>query len=156
MEGPIQETRSRRLRPRFKLSTILVLMAICAWAMSYWPWWLTGEASRRFLTAEEWRDYRPAKDEFPGIMTGTPIMLYLDKPGLNPKLKWPFLALAAFLVSKVGWAIHSQRKLWRQARSQGEDHNHVQRRVDRGPLAVVQGLTCTWARSGFPGDSAAA
>lgn len=100
--------------PRFKLSTFLVLVAIVAWAMACRPWWLSGEDSRRYFTPEEYREYRlhenPPDDEFPGIVTGVPIMLYLDKPGLNPRLTWPAVALAVFLVWKFAWSIAARRK----------------------------------------------
>lgn len=101
---------------QFRLSTILVLVAIAAWVMACRPLWIDGMDSWRQIThAEymqrlevsldarrlpEWR--RPPTTIV--AMTGPP-SFYIEEPGPNPKLKWPILALAAFLTWKLSWAI---------------------------------------------------
>jgi len=116
---------SPRRLPRFKLSTILVLVAILAWGMSIRPRWIDGIDCRRQITYAEfhqrcdialnsrhlpaWR--QPSKPIM--AMTGPP-SFYIEEPGPNPKLKWPLLALAAFLIWKLGWAIVARRKRRRE------------------------------------------
>ena len=126
MGDPIHESPSPRRWPRFKLSTILVLIAIAAWIMTCRPLWIDGLDSRRQITHEEymqrleasldakrlpeWR--RPPKTIV--AMTGPP-SFYIEEPGPNPRLKWPLLALASFLTWKLGWAIAGRRRRNREA-----------------------------------------
>jgi len=119
-------TEAKRLRwPRFKLSTILVLVAILAWAMSIRPRWIDGMESWRQITHAEYMQrlevslnarrlpewQRPPRPIM--AMTGPP-SFYIEEPGPNPKLKWPLLALAAFLTWKWAWAIVARRKRRRE------------------------------------------
>lgn len=120
------DARRRRRWPRFKLSTILVLVAICACAMACRPLWIDGMDSWRQITQQEylrrleialearrlpeWR--RPPEPIM--AMTGPP-SYYVEEPGPNPKLKWLILALAVFLTWKLAWSIAARLKRRREA-----------------------------------------
>lgn len=103
---------------QFKLSTILVLVGIAAWAMACGPWvskslesWGTfgnsvggkvewGSTDLRFVTPNEDDSLR--------------LHLFAQRDGLGYHLElsigpqeiiWPILALAVFITWKLGWAI---------------------------------------------------
>jgi len=104
---------------QFKLSTILVLVAILAWGMSMRPWWISGVAAWRSISMEEygrmfhqqvvaksppeWWNLRKPIECIRTPLTGYPSVrpgYYAEEPGVNPQMLWPLLALAAFLTWK--------------------------------------------------------
>ena len=75
---------------RFRLSTVLILTAIAAWAMACWPSY--GDLWIRFAK-------RPQIPPIP-----TPFWIFAPAATVGDIL-WPALALLAFLAWKVAWAI---------------------------------------------------
>lgn len=71
---------------QFQLSTWFVLVGLLAWAMLEWPWVVTLVNNRVQNTTDEWSSFPADPSELP-------------EPALNPDLRYPALALAAF----VGW-----------------------------------------------------
>ena len=70
---------------RFRLSTVLILTAIVAWAMACWPWRIA-----------IYTYYTPIRSEETSWF-------------VNRDLRWPALALAAFLAWKAVLAIVARR-----------------------------------------------
>jgi hypothetical protein len=75
---------------QFRLSTVLILTAIVAWGMA-----LPAYVPRPQKMSDIWP-----------IPKGRPIELQL-----NRDLVWPAVALAAFLLSKVAWAVVERRRM---------------------------------------------
>ena len=71
---------------RFRLSTVLILTAIVAWAMACWPWRIA-----------IYTYYTPIRSEETSWF-------------VNRDLRWPALALAAFLAWKAAWAVVEHRR----------------------------------------------
>jgi hypothetical protein len=92
---------------RFRLSTVLILTAIVAWGMACRPY---------VVHYVEVSETRP-QDIPPGSLRAIPMMVNLrrtlwtvHRENLNPGLKWPALALAAFFTWKAGWAVVERRR----------------------------------------------
>lgn len=110
-------TRSRLPWPRFKLSTILVLVGIAAWMMAIKPWWtIETTAVPHELGAPPTTDYDAV------ICTFTDLEYFKDDLQVNSALALPALALAAFLTWKLGWAITA---IWKRRKSIPERPSEV-------------------------------
>jgi hypothetical protein len=81
---------------QFRLSTWFVLVAIIAWAMTCRPyyWEIFGStiepASIGFNDADPYHLNEPSREH---------------RKKFNPSLRWPALALTAFLTWKAAWAV---------------------------------------------------
>lgn len=121
---------ARRWRwPRFKLSTILVLVAIAAWAMSRHPW--LKHESQRYPTFDApslgsslfWRaDAGPDGEDIfvwsKFMQIGTPQVLLQTHYTVNAEpVVWPGITLVAFLTWKLVWLIAARRKRRREMAS---------------------------------------
>ena len=84
----VMDAKPKRRWFRFRLSTVLILTAILAWAMSCWPWLI------------------PVYTFYirPKIGHGETTWV------VNRPLLWPALALAAFLAWKAAWAVVEHRR----------------------------------------------
>ncbi|MGD9647385.1 MAG: hypothetical protein AB7U73_16855 [Pirellulales bacterium] len=98
---------------RFRISTVLILIAIVAWAMACWPW---AAVSKRIILAT-------AADIDPAI-SFTKVLFSRTTPNNGPLVEetwiepntaaaYPALALAAFLAWKAAWAVVERRRNWR-------------------------------------------
>jgi hypothetical protein len=97
--GETAATLSRRRWLGLRPSTWLVLVAILGWALATRPYW--------HLAWDEHGHPIEAKSvpyqEVLHWRGRTPIEQFLQQ--LNPRLKWPALALAVLIVWKAAWAI---------------------------------------------------
>jgi len=93
---------------RFRLSTVLILTAIAAWAMASRPW---------MVEYEEWAYGSMSDPPPPGFENaigtsrgpgGVRWFQIVERP--NPNLLWPALTLAAFLAWKALWAVVERRR----------------------------------------------
>lgn len=120
-----EQPRITRRWYQFRLSTILVLVGILAWAMARRPWinWggngiepdmaVPGLACQFYVHRTGVTAWLCIYNEVPGAR-------HLDAYGwwlnIGPtELIWPILALVAFLTWKLGWAIAARRKRRREA-----------------------------------------
>ena len=92
---------------RFRLSTILVLTAIAAWAMACRPYLIT-TTEHVVKSRLQLSGYQPIPGE------EMPVAGYIGfdeaRTIINSELLWPALAFAAFLAWKVGWAVVARRR----------------------------------------------
>ena len=102
----------RFLPPRrwlqFRLSTWFVLVAVLGWAMTCRPYY------------KDFHDVVVEHEGGSGILSfgfndedpyHTALLATLHaQVGLNPELRWPTLALAAFLAWKAAWAVAERRR----------------------------------------------
>jgi len=108
----VNTSQARRRRwPRFKLSTILVLVAIAAWGMSMRPFWTAREERQRQRELFMENDPPIASDdlrpyELPEFDLG--VGRRLER--IATRLQWPILALAAFLTWK--WVAARRKRRW--------------------------------------------
>lgn len=77
---------------RFRLSTILILTAILAWAMAIHPL------------------FQSVKPGYKGRFIAMPAGSHFIAVVPHPNLKWPALALAVFLTWKAAWAVVERRR----------------------------------------------
>jgi hypothetical protein len=104
---------------RFRLSTVLILTAIVAWAMATRPIWNHRFAEGRSLkyrgvyhpdlpkgaqmVRRSTHSFRPAFTP-PGLTVDV-CDWQVDEKRLNQRLIWPAIAFAAFLAWKAAWTI---------------------------------------------------
>ena len=91
---------------QFRLSAWFVLVAILAWAMTCRPLYVVGEGVIEVSRGEfvaNWIDLHYGAFE----MDDGSLRYFrkFEHRGLNQRLYWPALALAAFLAWKAAWAI---------------------------------------------------
>ena len=86
------DERPKRRWFRFRLSTVLILTAIAAWGMALRPLFVS------------------VKPGYKGHFVAVPAGPYFTAVVPNPNLKWPALALAAFLAWKAAWAVAERRR----------------------------------------------
>jgi hypothetical protein len=125
-------TTLRRRWFRFKLSTVLILTAIAAWAMSCRPFfaialvaWVSIPADVEIVEGDTYRFF----GEYPSVAAerwiddckrkaGADAAYLIIEPetrfSMNPRLRWAAIALFAFLTWKAGWAIAAQRRRRRE------------------------------------------
>jgi hypothetical protein len=106
---------------RFRLSTVLILTAIAAWAMALRPSFYVSLVHNVGAGPPNWQfalgTHSPNSDglwvAWFGGAKGTPSpgrVAALVQIGPQPALQWPVLALAAFIAWKAGWAIVARRR----------------------------------------------
>jgi hypothetical protein len=88
---------------QFRLSTWFVLVAILGWAMACRP---------LIVSTFEVADTKPVGrvGAIPLVVNLHQTMWTVHHDELNPGLKWPILALAAFVAWKAGWAVQHRRR----------------------------------------------
>lgn len=106
LEKAVATFATRRRWYHLRLSTIVILVLIAAWACSCQPQFTVttfsvGDTSDPPLSQLPWSN--PA-----ALFENTAV-------AFNPLLIWPLLTLAAFLTWKIGWAIAGRRKRNREA-----------------------------------------
>ncbi|MBX9787346.1 MAG: hypothetical protein K2Y37_00390 [Pirellulales bacterium] len=105
---------SKPTRPwfRFRLSTVLILTAILAWGMALRPFFW------KQLDIYAWPIGRPIPADAlvskggtfaEGTVVADQYIAY-ERSILSPRLKWPALALAAFLAWKAAWGVFERRR----------------------------------------------
>jgi len=110
-ENPYEAKRRWRW-PRFKLSTILVLVGILAWAMASRPLWTKEQAlMERLKEFDSLPIYQYADGRLNSPQIGTLSLRWKLERAIDT-LQWPLLALAGFLTWK--W-IAARRKRPREA-----------------------------------------
>jgi len=100
---------------RFRLSTVLILTAILAWAMAQWPVFDTvivysaNEFGERFNSQFFWWYYR-LFTRIEGVSSGSAAapILVVTYPHLS--CIYPVVALCAFLIWKAAWAVFEHRR----------------------------------------------
>jgi hypothetical protein len=92
----LNESKNRRWF-HVKPSTALILVAIAAWGMTYWPILTIHAGFPSPKTAEYFNPY----DEFIGDSWAV---------RFNTRIFWPALALAAFFTWKAAWAVVERRR----------------------------------------------
>lgn len=91
---------------RFRLSTVLILTAILAWAMATRPFFvLVATENGRYVVFDPHSS--ATLKEGRSLYPDTTPMVY---DWINPRLKWPALAFAAFLAWKAAWAVVERRR----------------------------------------------
>jgi len=105
----MKDTLPRRRWYQFRLSTVLVLVAISAWAMAYWPW---GKSALRSF--DYYQPYEPGIEGRIYVRQGLGLSLglwrspphtsyRLECEHIPGQLMWPASALIAFLTWKWTW-----------------------------------------------------
>ncbi len=104
---------------RFRLSTVLILTAIAAWAMACWPWIVTEtfQGSPSYIqlpsSIQSPADFDGAYYQWLGRRKpiGGPLWLLTYRVDyLNPRVLGPIAALAAFLAWKAAWVVIERRR----------------------------------------------
>ena len=133
----IQQTERRQAKRRwfrFRLSTVLILIAIAAWGMACWPFYYVeflpvhkpGPVGEWFVPVRVLQTKRvPAHLSLLRSLMGNTRLIrpswqyspeYWDNdyqvtgPQLNRDLLWPTFALVAFLAWKAAWAVVEHRR----------------------------------------------
>jgi len=108
MTSDISTEAKRRWRwPRFKLSTILVLVAVAAWAMAYWPYYEKMDPIVAMIN-DATTPHVPPHQPWSGYW-GLDEHLWFWKVKLTvEKLLLPELALVVFLTWKGAWTLEAR------------------------------------------------
>ena len=113
---------------RFKLSTVLILTAIAAWAMACRPdpglVYYDTASGREFVAGHFPNDFGDdGYWTFSIVSSKSTAVRHLQVfLGPNPELAYPTLALVAFLAWKAAWAVVERRRRTSATRLEAQSH----------------------------------